>query len=104
MLIQTRSVVLISLIVSGCATTGGSGLAVKRLDSNTFEVTTHVISGLSDKDGVQKKNDQIATAYCAEKRLPMSVIERRGYDGVASQDVLRFRCGGALVAKPTRGA
>ena len=103
MLKRIRPLVLAGLTVSGCTTTLGSGLAVKRLDSNTFEVTTHMISGFPDKDGVEKKNDRIATAYCAEKQLAMTVVERHGYDGVASQDILRFRCGGAMASKPARG-
>ncbi len=84
------------MLLCGCATTRDSLLAVKRIDRNQYEITTHVIGGLSGAEAVQSRDDKIAAQYCAEKGQTMSVVERHGYGGIASQDILTFHCGDSV--------
>ena len=58
-----------------------------------------MIGSLAGADEVKARNEQTATTFCAQKGQPMVVVGRRSYGGVASQDILTFRCGSATVAK-----
>ena len=93
--------VLLALLLAGCATTQSGVLAVKRIDRTQFEVTSHVIGSLSGVDAVKTRNDETATKFCAQNGGPMIVVDRHSYGGVASQDILTFRCGSAPQAKAT---
>ena len=95
------AVVALCATLSACTTTPGGMVAVKRIDRNQFEVTSHVIGSLSGAAGTRAEDDQLATKFCAEKGQTMSVVERHGYGGVAAQDVLVFRCGGKKVETAT---
>ncbi len=87
--------VLLGLALAGCATTQPGLLAVKRIDRTQFEVTSHVIGSLGGADDVRAQNDRTAGEFCAQKGQPMVVVDRHSYGGVASQDILTFRCGNA---------
>ena len=89
----------IAVGLAGCATTQSGVLAVKRIDRNQFEVTSHVIGSPSGVDAVMARDDRTATEFCAQKGQPMAVVDRRSYGGVASQDILTFRCGSATAAR-----
>ena len=93
-----------ALVLAGCATTPAGKLAVKRLDHRQFEITSHVIGSLSGLAEVQARNNDIATAYCAEKGEKMSVVNRAGYGGVAPQDILTFQCGDVTTVHRSRPA
>ena len=87
-----------ALLLAACATTRSSVLAVKRIDRNQFEVTSHVIGGLGGADEVKAKNEQIAAGFCADKGQQFTVVNRHSYGGVASQDILTFRCADTTTA------
>ncbi len=88
------------LLLAACATTRSGVLAVKRLDRNEFEVTSHAIGTLGGADDMRAKNDRIAAAFCAEKGQDVGIVNRRGYGGAASQDILQFRCENAAATAP----
>lgn len=89
----------VSLLLCGCATTSTGLLAVKRVDHNQYEISSHLIGSLAGAGEVQAQDDQVATRYCAQKGQVMTVIERHGYGGLAPQDILTFRCGTAATAQ-----
>ena len=95
---------LLALLACGCVGKGGSKLDVKRIDGATFEITAHTLVSLSGAGSLQAQNEQVATAYCAEKNKPMTVVDRHGYGGIAPQDILTFRCGGPATLAPPRAA
>ena len=98
-----RAAALVAAVLAcGCVGKGGSKLDVKRIDANTFEITAHALVSLSGAASLREQNEQVATAYCAEKNKPMTVVDRHGYAGIAPQDILTFRCGAAPLAKPAR--
>lgn len=87
------------ITLSACATTPAGMRAIKRIDRNQFEITSHVIGSPSGSAAVKADGDRIATQFCLEKSQPMTVVERHGYGGVAAQDILVFRCGESAAAK-----
>lgn len=89
----------LAVVLSGCATTSDSMLAVKHVDRGQFEITSHAIGSLAGATDVQAKDDRIATKFCADKGEPMTIVARHGYGGLASQDILTFRCGNAVRAR-----
>ena len=91
-----------ALLLWGCATTKGTVLAVKRIDRDRYEITSHVIGSPSGAADVKAKDDAVATKFCADKGGAMTVLERRAYSGLAAQDILTFRCGAAAGPKPPR--
>ena len=91
-----------ALLLAACSTTRSDLLAVKRVDRNTFEVTSHVIGALGGADEVRARNDRLATEFCAEKKQVVAVVSRHGYGGAASQDILLFRCDNGAPAVATR--
>ena len=95
----TLGTAMAGLALAGCATTQPGVLAVKRVDRSQFEVTSHVIGSPAGVDRVKAQNDETATKYCQQNGQPMVVVDRRSYGGVASQDILTFRCGNATMAR-----
>ena len=95
---------VVAALACGCVGKGGSKLAVKRIDGNTFEITAHTLVSLSGAASMQEQNEQVATAYCAEKNKPMTVVDRHGYGGIAPQDILTFRCGAPPASSPAKAA
>ena len=93
-----------ALLACGCVAKGGSKLDVKRIDGDTFEITAHTLVSLSGAASLQEENEKVATAYCAEKNKPMTVLDRHGYGGVSPQDILTFRCGAAPTLAPPKTA
>ncbi len=94
-------------VLAGCAARGGSKLDVKRIDGSTFEVTAHKVGSLAGAAPMQIENEKVAADFCAEKGKPMTVLDRRGFGGIAPQDTLVFRCGAAVPlprVTPAKGA
>ena len=96
---RSAIILIATLTLPGCSTAASLvGLAptthdVERIGHGAFRVHTHIVGPSGNKDDAKADDSRAATAYCAKRGLPMTPIDDKSYGGVASDDMLTFRCG-----------
>ena len=88
---------LATIAVVGCA----DPTTVEKRGPNTYLVRTHVLGTPLAATDVRAKDLQVANDICAKAGRSVTIIDRTGYGGLASQDQLTFRCDqGSPVTQP----
>jgi hypothetical protein len=96
----SRFIVLVVLAVLAACTDSSQ---VQRLSSNTYTISTHILGASFSSEDAKAQDEEIAAGKCAATDRKVTILRRDGYDGIAAQDRLTFRCD-LPVAQPKQGS